>query len=67
MNNEFAQLPVIMLRGLEGNEPTHLGPIQTMLVPHADVLITLWALAFYVTIVCVAGRTLWIRVWKKGE
>ncbi len=57
MNNiDTTQLPVIVLAGLEGNDPTQLGSLQQNLLPHTDMLLGLWALAFCITISVVVIR-----------
>ncbi len=52
MNNQ----PVIALRELEGNEPTHLVPLQEAMSPYIDVFVLLWAAIFFSVVAYMATR-----------
>ncbi|HWO07284.1 MAG TPA: hypothetical protein VNM40_01715 [Candidatus Paceibacterota bacterium] len=57
MNNEPA---FIVLKGLEGNEPTHLVGLQPLLLSHADSLAIGWWLIFFTTFAyLLVGKFLW--------
>ena len=60
MNEE----PLIVPRGLEGNEPTHLSGLQLALAPHVDVLKMLWALVFVCVLVVVVTRHILIPLFE---
>lgn len=63
MNN--SELPLIVLRGLEGNDPTQLGPVQSILAPHTDVLIEAWVVVLCVTLATVFVRHIVFPLWRK--
>ncbi len=52
------KLPLIVLKGLEGNEPTHLGPMQSIMSPHADLIIMFWWSVFFITLSIATLRLL---------
>jgi hypothetical protein len=47
---------LIVLVGLEGNDPTHLKGLQIFLAPHLDALMHVWQLVFFFTLAYVAVR-----------
>jgi cytochrome c-type biogenesis protein CcmH/NrfF len=50
--------PLIVLKGLEGNQPTHLYGLQVYLAPHLAMLTALWWIVFVVTLATVVARTI---------
>jgi hypothetical protein len=51
---------LIVLRGLEGNAPTSLTPVQKFLAPHIDALTLFWVLVWFVTAIVVL-----IQLWRE--
>lgn len=45
-HDEFLKLPVITLKGLEGNNPTDYSPFQLFLYPYLDQMIAFWWVCF---------------------
>ena len=44
---------IIVLQGLEGNEPAHLSGLQVPLAPHVDTLIVGWWIVLVLTTLVV--------------
>jgi hypothetical protein len=51
---------LIVLKELEGNQPTSLDPVQTLLAPHVDALT-----AFWITLWCLTAIVLLIRLARE--
>jgi len=47
---------IIELRGLQGNEPTHLSGLQTVLAEHVEVLRVIWLILFFASLLFVCIR-----------
>lgn len=58
---------LMVLRGLEGNEPTRLFPLQEALAPYADVLIVAWGALFFATAAYFAVRYVLVPLWRVGR
>lgn len=61
MNNQ----PVITLRELEGNKPTHLGPLQEVMLPYMDVFVLLWAATFFSVIAYMTTRYVLLPLMRR--
>lgn len=44
---------LLILKGLEGNEPVHLDALQTFLAPHVQLLHYFWVTLWWATLVYV--------------
>jgi hypothetical protein len=44
------EILIIVLKGLEGNDPTHLKGLQTFLEPQVDLIIIFWWTVFLIVI-----------------
>ena len=51
------QQPIIVLEGLEGNQPTQLKGLQVPLAPHVDAFVLVWWTIFFLTLFVVIIRT----------
>ena len=64
MNNP-EQIPLIELRGLEGNSPTHLSGLQLVVQPHLEILTVIWWCVFFGTLMIVVVKNLVLPILKK--
>ena len=46
----------IVLKGLEGNAPTHLKGLQLYLAPHLELLLQIWQLVFFAVLMYMLVR-----------
>jgi hypothetical protein len=51
---------LIVLKELEGNQPTSLDPVQTFFAPHVDTLTTFW-----IAVWCVTAIVLLVRLGRE--
>lgn len=49
MTEDASTSTLIVLKALEGNDPTYLSPLQTFLDAHIGTLETFWWTVFFVT------------------
>lgn len=52
--------PIIELTQNAGNAPTSLDPLQTMLAPHTDLIVSFWLAVWVIT-----GIVLLIKLWHE--
>jgi hypothetical protein len=50
MKDGFEELPIIVVRRLEGNDPTSLNALQEFLVPHLGVISLAWWGVWFLTL-----------------
>lgn len=48
--------PLIILKGLEGNEPTHFFALQNVLAPHVGAMAFFWTALFFATFTYMVTR-----------
>ncbi len=63
--NDSTHVPIIALRGLEGNEQTRLQSLQELLFPYTDALVFAWATVFCATILSVVVWNIVLPLVKK--
>jgi len=56
---------LIVLQGLEGNQPTQLYGLQVYLEPHLDSMIFAWWMVMLATVVYLLGTYMVIPLWHQ--
>jgi hypothetical protein len=51
------EYPMIVLEGLEGNDPSHLKGMQIYIEPYLDNIIIFWWVVFITTLFIVSVKT----------
>ncbi len=54
-----SSIPIMILKGLEGNSPTTLSGLQVYLASHYEILNGFWWIMFAGTLLYVIARTLY--------
>lgn len=62
MSDNHTTKKIIVLKGLEGHQPTHLSGAQPFLLEHLPLLVAFWWFVLVVTVAMVA-----VTVWRIHE
>ncbi len=62
----FQDLPLVVLPGLEGNDPTGLNPFQEVLLPHVLSIQIFWWSCFWGILSYLFIWYILIPVWKQN-
>jgi len=56
---------LIVLEGLEGNPPTELNVSQKIIAPHTEVIVVLWWALWFVALVVIVVKYIFIPLVRK--
>ena len=58
--------PLVVLKGLEGNSPTHLSGLQVPLSHNADLLKVFWSVLFVAVLLIVFTKHIAIPLFRRA-